>query len=163
MIIGQDILLNIAQIALTLAGFSALLSVFRRGDDGWSEEEVIGQRLILELSFASAAFSVLPLAIFHTLGEAPVWRISSGLLIAFTILWGLFSRRRSKQAAGDVPQPRTRVWVIGQASSLVAMVIQALNVFLWGSFSGYIWGILWLAFSAGLQFMLFVYAYTDAE
>lgn len=163
MIIGQDILLNIAQIALTLAGFSALLSVFRRGDEGWSEEEIIGQRLILELSFASAAFSVLPLAIFHTLGEAPVWRVSSGLLIGFTVLWGLFSRRRSKEVSAGTPQPRSRVWVIGQASSLVAMIIQGVNVVVWGSFSGYIWGILWLAFSAGLQFMLFVYAYTDAE
>ena len=72
-------LLTLAEIAVTLAGFSGLVGVFRtRSLDQWNPRDLLILWLILGLGGLAMVFALLPLPLFQAGLSAPVvWRATS--------------------------------------------------------------------------------------
>jgi hypothetical protein len=93
---STDHLLTVGEIAVTLAGFSALVAILG-GRRGRSEPRVDALRLrtMLEASLLVLAFSLFPL-IPSKLGATPAlsWRISAAAFLAVDLVETVFSLRR---------------------------------------------------------------------
>jgi hypothetical protein len=159
---GESFLLTVAQLGFALAGFAALLSVFRRTETRWSFSELAGQSLIIESSLSAALFALLPFPLFYVVGET-VWQLCSALLVIFFVLWGSFDYRRTGQASR-----RDQLFINRLSPSsllyLLALIgvalLQLANVLDGGTVPSYMAGLLWLLIAAGSQFMIFIYNYS---
>jgi hypothetical protein len=157
---GEDFLFTIAQVAIALAGFAGLISVFRSGEDSGTQSEFYGQSMMLELSLGAAFFALLPMPLFYTLGAEPdVWRVTSALLLAFLLAWIVLDARRGVRV-----QDHPLVVRVSQTLALIAVVlIQIGNIVVWRGLAGYAWGLLWMLLASGTQFMLFIYNYAHTR
>jgi hypothetical protein len=78
-------LLAIAQVAIGLAGFSAILVALSRKPHQWTPVDAFRIRNILALSFQTAFLSLIPLSLaLFSLPESTVWKISP-LILAIAI------------------------------------------------------------------------------
>jgi len=76
----EDALTPIAEIAIALAGFTSVVTVFRRfRDDSWTIEERVRIRNLIALSFSILLCALLPFAL-SGLSDSPfiVWGVPSG-------------------------------------------------------------------------------------
>ena len=72
---SSEILLTLAEIAITLAGFVGLLAVFKQSAV-WTSEEILRLFSTLGLCFAAITASILPEGIAHfTSSESIIWGI----------------------------------------------------------------------------------------
>ena len=80
---GEGFLQTLAEVSITLAGFSALISVFRqRAGSAWRPEGLMAMRGVIELSLLPVLFALLPFPLFYSgLTESAVWRVCSALAI----------------------------------------------------------------------------------
>jgi hypothetical protein len=60
---GQPLLLTIAGLSLSVAGFAGLMTAFRRGE-GWSATDIWRMRGIVRLSFINMFLALVPAALF---------------------------------------------------------------------------------------------------
>src|SRR6185295_3800643 len=124
------ILLGIAGVASTFAGFAGVVVTFtRRAEGEWLPEEQFRLTNMLVLSLGACLFAFVPLMedLFH-LAEAALWTVASillGLFCAAYFAYAMPRRRRLEQ---------TRPWVLRKWMSVVmiigmisAIVLQALN------------------------------------
>ncbi len=152
---GEGTLQTIAEVSITLAGFSALIAVFRQGGRAWRPEGLMAIRGLIEFSLGPAFFALLPFPFFYSgLSEAQVWRLSSSLLgatyvVAITVNW--FRVRALTRSGAKRPWPRyvRGMWAIG----IIGTLSQVGNtMFLpFGGLSLYLAGLLLVLAVAGLQ------------
>jgi hypothetical protein len=106
LVAGSDALVTVAEVAIALAGFSAVVAVFRRTQGAaWTPAEVNGLWIMMEVSFGLIFLSLLPLALEQTaLAGKLLWAVACGVLGTFTALapwvwlfrmhrWGVRARR----------------------------------------------------------------------
>lgn len=81
-VITEDTLHSVAAIAVTLIGFSGVVTALGpRGEGRWSASELLQLRTLVEPSIVSLAGAFLPIALGQLVSELDtVWRISNGLL-----------------------------------------------------------------------------------
>ena len=81
---SSSLLLTIAQLAVALAGFSAIVVALNgRPVREWDETDRLNLRCLLQVSIYVLAFSLFPFVLAVSLGQEAVWRY--GLLV-----YGLF-------------------------------------------------------------------------
>ena len=106
---GSAYLYTLATLAMTFAGFCAIVIVLRQtaGKD-ISGFHLVLTRLYLESGLFSAAFCMLPpLLALCGLAETTVWRVSSAIIAAVLICFGAtYPRRRAAITAGSLPSTR---------------------------------------------------------
>jgi hypothetical protein len=98
----SDTLLTIAELAVALAGFASLVSVIGRRQAGRSRD-VDGFRLrsMLENAFRVAALALVPLPFLQIAPSDPtVWRLTSGLYLAVTVIYVPFTIHRARSYPG---------------------------------------------------------------
>jgi hypothetical protein len=159
----EGTLTTLAQLALTLTGFAALVSVYRTGQQKWTQHELIGQYIILELSLGATFFSVLPIALYYTnRSEANLWRLGSALTLLFGFGWLLVMIVRIRRVRKIEPNFALNplIGILLLPCSLGMIVLLIFNLWL-DSFSIYLWDVLWQMFIAGVQFIIFVYEYAQ--
>jgi drug/metabolite transporter (DMT)-like permease len=79
-------LLTLAQVAIGLAGFSAILVALSGKPHQWTPVDAFRIRNILALSFQSVFLSLIPFVLaFFSLPESTVWKVSL-LIIAIATL-----------------------------------------------------------------------------
>ncbi len=80
-------LLTLAEIAVTLAGFSGLVAAFRsRSLDEWHPRDLLILWLILGLGGLAMLFALLPLPLFQAgLSASAVWRAVSLVFLVFLL------------------------------------------------------------------------------
>ena len=127
---GSSYLYTIATLAITYAGFAALIVIFRQIiGGGVSNYDVFIIRTILMRSFIVAFSAMLPPALaFFDLSRSIVWRISS--LFAGLVL-GLFSVtfRARRRAVTDRPITKWALITIGgQTLIAIFLLMMALGV-----------------------------------
>ena len=89
-------LLTVAEVALGFVGFVAIFVVLRDRSGGFSDLDLFGVRLIVEISLATLLFSFLPFALaFFDLSAQTVWASCSGAYVVFTPLHMLSHRAHS--------------------------------------------------------------------
>lgn len=159
---GESFLLTLAQIGLALAGFAGLISVFRKSGRDWIPQEVAGMKLIFEHTFAEVFFALLPFPLFYIFESEPrAWKLSSLLLACFFAFDFSINaiRLRKLTAKGAPPRRRKAFLYIFMPVTVLSAILQVLNLFVWGSVSNYIWGLLWLLVAPSVQFFHFILSF----
>ena len=122
----EDWLRTLAEVAVTLAGFSGLLAGIRQRSQRESRINITRLRTIVETSLSVLAFSLLP-ALLNGLGlsEVGAFRISAVFFLAGFIPLTVRGFRRFRVAHGAPalsPSPLTGATYIVSATALVAGV-----------------------------------------
>ncbi|MDX2161001.1 MAG: hypothetical protein SF162_06715 [bacterium] len=157
----ESFLLTTAQVGVALAGFSALITSFRRRDRPLLPTEITGRNMILEIGLATTYFALFPFpleALLSVFGVVGVWRISSLMLLIFLIAWSSFNFtrfRRLSQLEG-----LTRLGLGLEITLLVMGFLLALNMLVFGNSAFYMIALLSLTSIASMQFLTFVYQYS---
>ncbi|MEE8078091.1 MAG: hypothetical protein V3T18_03770 [Pseudomonadales bacterium] len=154
----MESLTTIAEIGVALAGFSGLVVVLRKKTGPLNEIERYRMSVLLAAAFGAMFLALLPGAMRHLgMADELIWRASSALLTAFTVVFVLswvLSSRRFFTVAREI----FNVW----AFSLMAVghLINAglqLSVVLgfWGDGSSgvFLLGLIWLLAHASQQFV----------
>lgn len=93
----EDLLLTLAEIAVTLAALSGVAGILRvrPGETQMAPFEIHLLRNVALIGMVVAAFSLLPLTFRGSaLGEGAAWRLCSALALAYwSAAYGLFLRR----------------------------------------------------------------------
>jgi hypothetical protein len=152
---GSDLLQTLAEVGISLAGFTGIVAVLGRRSDGeWAPHEWLRLAMMLNFSFGSVFFAFLPL-LFVAVGarEPGAWAASSALLAAFLLVsYGIIVRRVLQ--LGDVARSEFPRWagVTVGAGTLVVFGLQTSNALGPSGFGLYFVGMLWLVAAAALQF-----------
>ena len=155
----------LAQVSVTLAGFSGLVVAFRAGSasslETWLPRERLVFWMLVASGFSALFFSLLPLALLAlALDPESVWRISSLALFAFiasALVGALLVNRRLTQAGH--PSVIPRVWAVGASLALFAAMLElanALGGFASRAFGVYFLGLLLLLGMGCLTFVVFL-------
>jgi hypothetical protein len=127
----NDILFTFAELAVALAGFSAIIGVLGTRPSA-SDIRVDGLRLqvMLEASLAVAAFSIIPGLLDHfDIATGSVWRISAGIFLLIQVPTEFLGILRTREMP-DMTLTRLNVntinWALSIAADLIALGV-ALN------------------------------------
>ena len=119
---GSAYLYTLATLAMTFAGFCAIVIVLRQttGKE-LSGFHLVLTRLYLESGLFSAAFCMLPaLLAVCGLAEATVWRVSSAIIVMVLLGYGAtYPVRRAAIMRGPLPRAR---WVPILAVSMLLVI-----------------------------------------
>lgn len=105
-----DILYTLAEIAVALAGFSAIIGVLStRKESTDLRTNALRLQVMLETCFMVAAAALVPVIINHFGVDTPLlWRIASALFLCIAIPFEFVARRRTK----DLPDMTLTGWNI---------------------------------------------------
>lgn len=122
----NDILFTFAELAVALAGFSAVIGVLGT-HPGASDVRVDGLRLqvMLESSLAVAAFSIIPgLFDYFDIATGSIWRISAGIFVLVQVPMEFLGMLRTREMP-DMTVTRLNVntinWALSIAADLIAL------------------------------------------
>lgn len=96
--INNDILFTLAELAVALAGFSAVIGVLsRRRDSAELEINALRLQVMLETCFMVAAAALIPVLLdkFH-ISHSILWRIASATFLCIAIPFEFVARNRTK-------------------------------------------------------------------
>src|SRR5512142_2337770 len=91
---SEGLLLGIAQIAVVMAGFTAVTSALPPPGGSWSPDQRIRQRAIVSTSFNVVFESLLPVIAFAWLGDARTALILASAAVALYAGWVVIARLR---------------------------------------------------------------------
>lgn len=152
---GADLLETLAEVGITLAGFTGIVAMLgRRGHGEWEAHEWLRLAMLLTFSFGSVFFAFLPFLLdAHHVAEARVWQLSSLALAAFVVVaYAVIVARIYRLGPGVRDEfPRWAGATVGIASAVVVVHLVA-NALGASEFGPYFSGMLWLLGAAALQF-----------
>lgn len=115
--------LSVAGLGLSVAGFSGLVTAFRRREEGWTRVELWRLRAIPRLSFILVFLALTPFPLYALTGDEPlVIRIVSGLIV-FVYLTEIIRPRFEKE---NWPG---RSWLMSAAVDAVLALVSVVNLF----------------------------------
>ena len=156
---GSDYLLTAAEVAVALAGFSALVIVLRRSDSRGVPPGLVAS--LIERSLVATMLSLLPVLLYGLgLPTSQLWLFASGLLGTYIVSlawrWAATLRRREPGFAELISGPAFALFF---GLGLIVMVLQFANaagVGVQQSVWWYLTGVTWLLGSVCLMFFLAV-------
>ena len=98
MILSEEVLIGVAGIAITLIGFSGVVTALGRRDAGlWSPQEMLQLRTLVEPSIVSLFSAVVPIALGIVIAnDEVIWRVANGVcFVANLVAIAAFVRRGS--------------------------------------------------------------------
>jgi hypothetical protein len=128
---GTNYLFALATLAMTFAGFCAIVIVLRQAiGKGLSGFHVLLTSLYLEAGLATTAFCMLPpLLALCGIPLPAVWRTSSGVIMVVILLYGwTYPRRRHVKTLDRLPPHRWLPIVIGSALVIMGLLANVLGV-----------------------------------
>jgi len=148
----QDVLLTLAEIAITLIGFSGIVAVFgNRSVSRWSAEEALQLYALIAPSFTVLVGSFIPILVGTLVADpAVVWRIScaiTGLFIVLTFGYFLANPHRARMTTGHKVNATLGSFVI------LALFLAALAVLPWYAFI-YMFSLIWQIYIGCHNFIL---------
>ena len=162
---NETILNTLAEVAVTLAGFSGVAVVFRlRGAQSWSPTELRYLWLLIGDSFLVLFFSLLPfpLALANWSSEA-LWGLCNALLGSWFIVGDVLALRgerrdRIAQQLITVPviSPILYVMSIGALAMGIALWLSALDLLVSRGQAAYVLGLIALLAFAAVEFLFFI-------
>ena len=158
MLESEGTLHTIAEVAVALAGFAALVAIFRQRDTGtWTPAALSALRFMIELSIALVIIALFPIPL-HLLGlEGPVmWGISSGVYAFVSLAILTLNTVRIFKLLKSGWRPKT--WgfhAVGFTVGIAVILISVLNVAIYQNSGLYVLALLSGVFLVGLQFIAF--------
>lgn len=158
---STDVLLGVAEIAVTLAGFSSISAVFAaRRPEHWTGIEVIRFWNLLAISLSVVFLALIPIWIGgFGWTEPTVWTVSSVVQAVWIGAYAAHMRLRYPWAFKDPGQADVRVAYASLVLSCALVGSQLLNAAGIGftrSFTGYLTGLLGSLAAASIFFVLFL-------
>jgi hypothetical protein len=158
-LVETDDLFTIAEIAVALAGFSAVIGVLgSRADRSDAQVDALRLQAMLESSLMVAFFALVPVLVTRFgVGTPSSWRISSVLFLLFAIPLEFLALSRTKNMR-DMTLARFNIntvnWCLSLGADLIMLVVLLGLV---GSHAGafYLLAILALLTMSGLLFIQF--------
>ena len=152
--IGTDILLTTAELALALGGFGGVVAAFMGNRERWDPMTVVRFRALIMISLGSALLALAPLPLHYGgLDGDALWVTASSIAAAFiaVMLAGMLVYAR-----GPMVTHGSRLWsLIAVLMAAAAIGMNVLNALSWGfsrSLTGYLCALLLLLVLAGLYF-----------
>ncbi len=131
---GDTLLLAIAQIAVVIAGFTAVTLVLEPPDGTWSPDMRIRHRSIVSTSFNVMFEALVPLIVFAALADPRLSLTLSSAGVAIYAGWIVAMRARQFRGSGALRRRSGRVlFVMGPA----ATVLFAANALVFASVAVY--------------------------
>ena len=123
----------LAEIAIAIAGFSGVVTALTIRTSQWSELDKLRLRMLLQASFATAFFSLLPLVLLSTtLLDPAIWVIASSAWLIYmgasTIPFVVRAIRKSRSAPDGAGRPVAALVVFAVGVVGLVVVVQVLNV-----------------------------------
>lgn len=149
-----DTLFALGEVAIGMAGFSAIVVLFKRRESGrWRAQDADRFNGMLLHAMAAAFFCVLPAFLSALIGApATLWAVASALLGAQIVLHtGIVLR---------LPSTRNPTRVAVGLGGLTALGFQLVNVAGVGiprGFAPYLIGVLWHLLHAGVLFVMLIW------
>jgi hypothetical protein len=179
-LIGQELLLCLAQVGLAFSGISSLLTIFQKAGRTWEMRDIIGMKFMLENNIGLLVYAIQPFLWFYlsdsinSLIRAYSSRvfdtqkiaimISSLTLSVFFVWQAIKHRQRRLELARENQKPtydrRLRLIVL-PITWLLALILLANT--LKGLFGIYILGLAWQLTMAVVQFAVFVIVLTKSN
>jgi hypothetical protein len=128
---GANYLYALATLAMTFAGFCAIVIVLRQAiGKGLSGFHVLLTSLYLEAGLGTTAFCMLPpLLALCGVPQNVVWRTSSGIIVAVIVLYGwTYPRRRRVKTLAGLPPRRWLPITLGSGVVIVGLLANVLGV-----------------------------------
>ena len=125
---GSAYLYTLATLAMTFAGFCAIVIVLRQTiGKGLSGFDIVLTRLYLESGLFAAAFCMFPpLLAICGLSTTMVWRFSSAIIVMVMFCYGAtYSIRRRTMIAGPLPRARWVPIVVVSTLVVIALISNA--------------------------------------
>ena len=91
---SEALLLGIAQIAVVMAGFTAVTAALTPPGGSWSADQRIRQRAIVSTSFNVVFESLLPVIAFAWFGDGRTALVISSVVVALYATWVVATRAR---------------------------------------------------------------------
>jgi hypothetical protein len=132
--VPSEVLLAIAQIAVVMAGFTAVTSALTPPGGSWSPGQRIRQRAIVSTSFNVVFESLLPVIAFAWFGDARTALVLSSAAVAVYAGWVVAMRARQFLKTDAV---RTRSGQLLFALGPLACLLFALNAIVFASVAVY--------------------------
>jgi hypothetical protein len=147
----------IAEIGVALAGFAALVAIFRQRESGWTTAAVSGLRFMVELSISLIILALLPISIYLLGIEAQdLWVLCSS--ICTVVLLPIFTlnalRIRTLYRGGWRPKTWT-FHIVGFTVGIAGVFAHILNVLYFQGPGLYVLALTISIFLVGLQFIAF--------
>lgn len=148
-----DTLYTLAEIAVALAGFAAIVVLFKRDDSGrWELADADRFNGMLLHAMAAGFFCILPpLVSVFTSDASLVWTIGS-IAIGTQIVahsWKIFWLPSSTFLV--------QAFLVVPLGVVILQLLNATGVIYSGEFSPYLVGVLWHVFQSGLLFVSLVF------
>ncbi|MCI0563288.1 MAG: hypothetical protein MN733_32830 [Nitrososphaera sp.] len=160
MVTGEAFFLDIAKIAITIAGFFGVVAALRHPHEkNWGPSDIGGFKLMLENSLGAVVAGLMPSGLSMYQTEPLSWLWCSFLLCVFLTYTMLIQVARilgSPSIAGVRPQFPRLLLVAFFPPTLIALLLNAWNAFSLREPWPYALGVFWLLFAAGFQFVLFL-------
>jgi len=159
----EEFLVLVAPLGVAIAGFSGLVSAFHP-QRAWSSAEFVRLQSLVIASLAVTFFALVPVVVlFATADQAEVWRIGSAAQLLYLAQIRI-RRLRALHRAGQSWQALAPWYV--DVLFYPLLVIDLLNVVLWGTFVPYAAGVvfqLWISSAFFYGFVLDLRKRASAE
>jgi hypothetical protein len=162
---NETVLNTLAEVAITLAGFSGVVVAFRlRGAQSWSPTELRILWLLIGDSFLVIFFSLLPFPlVIANWSDDALWGICNALLGSYFFVGDVLALRgerrdRLAQQLTTVPviTPILYVMSIGAVAMGIALWLSALDFLVPRGQAVYVLGLIALLAFAALEFLFFI-------
>jgi hypothetical protein len=163
--VNESVLYTLAQVAITLAGFSGLVVVFRLGGaHRWSPTELRYLWFLIGDSFLVLFFSLLPIALhLANWSAAATWGLCNALLGAWFIVGDLLALRGERRDRGarrlitvPVITPILYGIVVLAMAMGVALLLSAWDLVVRRGQAVYVFGLITLLAFAAVEFLFFI-------
>jgi hypothetical protein len=162
---NESVLYTIAEVSITLAGFSGVVVAFRlRGLDSWSPTELRVLWLLIGDSFLTCLFSLLPFPlVLADWSQDAIWGLCNALLGSWYIVGNLLALQGERKE--HVSQQLTTVPVITPIFRAIFVIAFAMGIALWMSAwdlvvprgqAMYVFGLIVLLAFAAVEFVFFI-------
>jgi hypothetical protein len=162
---NESILYILAEVSVSLAGFSGVVVAFRlRGIQGWSPTELRVLWLLIGDSFLILLFSLLPIPLaLANWSQDALWAFCNALLgLSFIVIDLLVFRAehrdRAKRQHITVPviSPILYALMIAAVGMGIALLLSAVNLIVPRGQAVYVLGLMFSLAFAALEFMFFI-------
>lgn len=152
--IGTDILLTTAELALALGGFGGLVATFIGERDRWDPMAVVRFRVLIAISLGSALLALVPLPLeTGGLRDARLWVTASILAAVFvTVILAIVVNFARVPMVTHGSRFWSLVAVLLTLGSVTTNVLNAAGIGFSRSFTGYYCALLLLMILAGMYF-----------
>jgi hypothetical protein len=122
--IERDVLLTLAELAVALAGFSAIIGVLgARKSSADIKVNALRLQVMLETSFMVAAAALIPVLLDQfNLSPAMLWRVAAAIFLCMAIPYEFIARKRTKDMP-DMTLTRVNINTINWGLSIGADLI----------------------------------------